>query len=69
MKYWQRAKIKSWFYEWLEWYLLHEWDETDNYLIAMDILELWVLRFTIDNIEILAGNNPNSNDTNKNDIR
>ena len=38
MKYWQKVKIKSWFYEWLEWCLLHEWDEKDNYLIAMDIL-------------------------------
>lgn len=23
MKYWQKVRIKDWFYEWLEWMLIH----------------------------------------------
>lgn len=41
MKYWKRVKVKSWFYEWLEWIVVHEqtewWKPTWKYLVKFNL--------------------------------
>lgn len=37
MKYLDRVKIKSWFYEWIEWIL----DSIDEYLNNKDVKEIY----------------------------
>lgn len=58
MKYWQKVKITYWFYEGCTWKLHYpsasnKWDENDCYWVAMDDATLWLITFSVNDLEII----------------
>lgn len=45
MKYWDKVRVTSWFYEWFTWYIVWQW-LSDNSFILSDVLSLKPETFT-----------------------